>query len=203
MVVGHRESFGLLGPNGAGKTTALRMMQGQLEPSSGSVRICGVDPAEQPRNAALLAGICPQHDTLWGPLSAREHLLCYARIKGLMKGGEDETDDLATAVEAALVAVQLAGAVADAPCSTYSGGMRRRLSFALALVASPAVLYLDEPSTGLDPASRRMLWQAVQSARARCAIVLTTHSMEEAERLSDRVGMFVGGRLRCVGSPQR
>ncbi|GAX76897.1 hypothetical protein CEUSTIGMA_g4343.t1 [Chlamydomonas eustigma] len=108
---------------------------------------------------------------------------------------------LGDSVEECLEAVGLHGDVAHHPCGTYSGGMRRRLSVAMCMVGRPSIIYLDEPSTGLDPASKRQLWKAIDSARARCAIVMTTHYMEEAEKLCDRLGIFVSGRLRCIGSP--
>ncbi|KAG2422265.1 hypothetical protein HYH02_015468, partial [Chlamydomonas schloesseri] len=198
LAVGRREALGLLGPNGAGKTTTLRIMQGMLEPSGGSVHVCGLDLAAAPEAVARRVGICPQHDVLWPSLTGREHVRLFGRIKGLRGGG------LEAAVSSALAEAGLGGAdVADRAAGGYSGGMQRRLSVVCALVGSPSVLYLDEPSTGLDPASRRLLWQAVLRARARCAVVLTTHSMEEAEALCDRLGVVVGGRVRALGSPQQ
>ncbi|EFJ47434.1 hypothetical protein VOLCADRAFT_43681, partial [Volvox carteri f. nagariensis] len=195
LSVGPRETLGLLGPNGAGKTTTLRIMQGERA-GSGSVLVCGVDLAAEPSRAAQLVGICPQHDVLWPSLTGMEHVRLFGRIKGLR----------GSALEAAVAGgLDEAGLrdVADRPAGCYSGGMQRRLSVVCALVGSPRVLYLDEPSTGLDPASRRLLWKAVLAAKRRCAIVLTTHSMEEAEALCDRLGLVVGGCLRCIGSPQQ
>ncbi|MEW5307614.1 MAG: hypothetical protein WDW36_009993 [Sanguina aurantia] len=193
LSVGRNESLGLLGPNGAGKTTTLRMIQGMMEPTAGQVLVCGMDMATHSSKISDLMGICPQHDVLWGGLTAREHLKLYGRLKGLHGSALD------TAVHEGLAGVALLD-VADKPCSTYSGGMRRRLSLAMAVVGRPALLLLDEPSTGLDPVSRKLLWKVVQEAGRHSAMVMTTHSMEEAEVLCGRVGIFVSGKLHCIGT---
>lgn len=191
------ECFGLLGPNGAGKTSTIRMMEGFMVPSSGTAIIEGLSIRDDMDSIHSLMGACPQHDLLWEGLTGREHLLFYGRLKNIdEKGGE-----LKKAVEESLRAVNLHG-VGDNPVSSYSGGMKRRLSVAIAFIGDPAVVYLDEPSTGLDPASRRLLWEVIKKSRKNRAIILTTHSMEEAESLCDRLGIFVNGRLRCVGDPK-
>jgi len=191
------ECFGLLGPNGAGKTSTIRMMEGFVVPSSGTAIIEGLSIRDDIDSIHSLMGACPQHDLLWEGLTGREHLLFYGRLKNISeKGGE-----LKKAVEESLRAVNLHG-VGDNPVSSYSGGMKRRLSVAIAFIGDPAVVYLDEPSTGLDPASRRLLWEVIKKSRKNRAIILTTHSMEEAESLCDRLGIFVNGRLRCVGDPK-
>lgn len=189
------ECFGLLGPNGAGKTTTLRMMEGFLDPSSGFAVIEGYSIGADMDSIYSMMGACPQHDLLWQGLSGREHLLFYGRIKNL------SGITLHRAVDDGLRSVNLFS-VGDDLVSTYSGGMKRRLSVAIALMGDPLVVYLDEPSTGLDPSSRRLLWDVIKKARLDKAVVLTTHSMEEAEALCDRLGIFVGGRLRCVGNPK-
>lgn len=195
LSVQHCECFGLLGPNGAGKTTTLRIMEGFIDPSSGSVIIEGLSIPEDIDQVYSLTGACPQHDLLWDTLTGREHLLFYGRIKNL--GGLN----LIKSVDSTLRSVNLFD-VQNNLVSTYSGGMKRRLSVAIALIGDPLVVYLDEPTTGLDPSSRRLLWEVIRQAREDKALVLTTHSMEEAEALCDRLGIFVNGRLECIGNPK-
>ncbi|KAI8472690.1 MAG: P-loop containing nucleoside triphosphate hydrolase protein [Monoraphidium minutum] len=191
------ECFGLLGPNGAGKSTSINMMVGLLEPTHGSALIGGYDIRSDLGAIYSLMGVCPQHDLLWETLTGREHLLFYGRLKGLTGPSLQE------AVESGLRAVNLwNGGVADKQAAQYSGGMKRRLSVAISFMGNPLVVYLDEPSTGLDPASRRNLWDVVKANKAGRGMVLTTHSMEEAEMLCDRLGIFVDGRLVCIGNPK-
>lgn len=173
------------------------MMVGLLEPTEGTAVIGGHDIRVGMDAIYNMMGVCPQHDLLWETLTGREHLLFYGRLKGL------EGAALFRAVEQGLRSVNLwNGGVADKAAKQYSGGMKRRLSVAISLVGDPLVVYLDEPSTGLDPASRRNLWDVVRASKKGRAIVLTTHSMEEAETLCDRLGIFVDGRLVCVGNPK-
>ncbi|ESQ45797.1 hypothetical protein EUTSA_v10011038mg [Eutrema salsugineum] len=191
------ESFGMLGPNGAGKTSFINTMTGLVKPTSGSAFVNGLSICTEMDRVYTSLGVCPQHDLLWETLTGREHLLFYGRLKNL-KGS-----DLNQAVEEALKSVNLFhGGVADKPAGKYSGGMKRRLSVAISLIGSPKVVYMDEPSTGLDPASRVNLWTAIKRAKRHTAIILTTHSMEEAEFLCDRLGIFVDGRLQCIGNPK-
>ncbi|XP_010503385.1 PREDICTED: ABC transporter A family member 6-like isoform X1 [Camelina sativa] len=191
------ECFGMLGPNGAGKTSFINMMTGLVKPTSGSAFVRGLDICKDMDKVYTSMGVCPQHDLLWETLTGREHLFFYGRLKNL-KG-----PDLNQAVEESLKSVNLFhGGVADTPAGKYSGGMKRRLSVAISLMGSPKVVYMDEPSTGLDPASRRSLWKAIKSAKQHTAIILTTHSMEEAEFLCDRLGIFVDGSLQCIGNPK-
>ncbi|GMH42708.1 hypothetical protein BSKO_10627 [Bryopsis sp. KO-2023] len=189
--------FGLLGPNGAGKTTTIRMMEGFLEPSEGSVLINGMDTKLDMPSIYSIMGVCPQHDLLWDDLTAREHLMFYGKLKNL------HGQELDISVNASLKSVNLlAEGVGDRRVQSYSGGMKRRLSVAISLIGDPLVVYLDEPSTGLDPSSRRLLWDVIRKAKKSKAVVLTTHSMEEAEALCDCSGIFVNGRLVCVGNPK-
>jgi len=195
--VSRGECFGLLGPNGAGKTTAINMLTGLLPPSGGTGIVEGLDIRQHMPSIYKLMGVCPQHDLLWEQLSGREHLRFYGRLKGLV--GRELED----AVDAALKSVNLFNAgVGDKLAGKYSGGMKRRLSVAISFIGSPRVVYLDEPSTGLDPASRRNLWDVVRASKEGRAIILTTHSMQEAEQLCDRLGIFVDGRLVCIGNPR-
>ncbi|KAK9805638.1 hypothetical protein WJX72_009637 [[Myrmecia] bisecta] len=197
MAVARGECFGLLGPNGAGKSTSISMLVGLLEPTSGTARIEGCDIRSDMPAIYNMMGVCPQHDLLWEQLTAREHLHFYGRLKNV-KGPQ-----LAAAVDASLRSVNLFnGGVGDKQVRQYSGGMKRRLSVAISLIGAPLVVYLDEPSTGLDPASRRNLWDVVKNAKKERGIILTTHSMEEAEVLCDRLGIFVDGQLVCVGNPR-
>lgn len=141
-------------------------------------------------------GVCPQFDMLWGELTGREHLRIFAGIKGLPRGQwRHVADDL-------LDHTKLTNA-ADRRSSGYSGGMKRRLSVAVALIGDPAIVYLDEPTTGMDPITRRYVWDIILAAKPGRAIVLTTHSMEEADVLSDNIAIIAKGRLRCFGSSLR
>ncbi|KAL1814731.1 hypothetical protein ACET3Z_017305 [Daucus carota] len=191
------ECFGMLGPNGAGKTSFINMMIGLINPTSGTAYIDGLDIRTNMDDIYSNMGVCPQHDLLWNTLTGREHLLFYGRLKNL-KGSA-----LSQAVEESLKSVNLFnGGVADKQAGKYSGGMKRRLSVAISLIGDPKVVYMDEPSTGLDPASRNNLWNVVKRAKQNRAIILTTHSMEEAEHLCDRLGIFVDGSLQCIGNPK-
>ncbi|CAI9112241.1 OLC1v1012660C1 [Oldenlandia corymbosa var. corymbosa] len=195
LAVAHGECFGLLGPNGAGKTSSISMLTGLTEPSSGTAFIGGLDLRTQMSAIYASMGVCPQHDLLWDTLTGREHLNFYGRLKNLTGA------NLSKAVNDSLAKVNLLRGDADKLVKKYSGGMKRRLSIAISLIGDPKVVYLDEPSTGLDPASRNLLWDAVSQAKQNRAIILTTHSMEEAEHLCDRIGIFVDGSLQCLGSP--
>ncbi|KAK9664019.1 hypothetical protein RND81_14G014400 [Saponaria officinalis] len=198
LAVPRGECFGMLGPNGAGKTSFISMMIGLTKPTSGIGLVEGLDICTQMNEIYTSMGVCPQHDLLWETLTGREHLLFYGRLKNL-KGPA-----LQQAVEDSLKSVNLYhGGVGDKFAGKYSGGMKRRLSVAISLIGDPKVVYMDEPSTGLDPASRNNLWNVVKQAKQGRAIILTTHSMEEAEVLCDRIGIFVDGGLQCIGNPKQ
>ncbi|GFR42619.1 hypothetical protein Agub_g3550 [Astrephomene gubernaculifera] len=197
LAIERGECFGLLGPNGAGKTTAINMLTGFLEPTAGDAAVEGLSVRTRMPEIYSLMGVCPQHDLLWEQLTGEEHLRFYGRLKGLSGPALEE------AVAAALRSVKLhLNDAGKRRVSGYSGGMKRRLSVAISFIGQPQVVYLDEPSTGLDPASRRALWDTVRKHKDGRAIILTTHSMEEAEVLCDRLGIFVGGRLVCIGNPR-
>lgn len=196
LAISKGECFGLLGPNGAGKSTSLNMLTGFLSPSGGSAMVEGYDITTDIEQVYHIMGVCPQDNLLWEDLSAREHLLFYARLKNL------QGEELQIAVEKGLQSVNLHGDVSNKKVKTFSGGMKRRLSVAISLIGSPAVVYLDEPSTGLDPASRQTLWRVVKEAKPNRGIILTTHSMAEASVLCDRLGIFVDGELVCIGAPK-
>ncbi|KAJ3047994.1 hypothetical protein HK097_010977, partial [Rhizophlyctis rosea] len=187
--------FGLLGPNGAGKTTLISILTGLYDASGGVAKLAGFDIGEERESVYRVIGICPQHDILWDDLTVEEHLLFYARLKGVPVAEEKE------AVQTSMATVSLDGPFASRLSKGLSGGEKRRLSIAIALVGSPSVVFLDEPTTGLDPEVRRLVWDIVGRAREGKTIILTTHSMEEAEVLCQRIGIMAKGTLRCLGAP--
>lgn len=196
----HRgECFGFLGINGAGKTSTLNMLTGAVLPSGGNAYLGGHDVVTEQWRVRRLLGYCPQHDALLDRLTVREHLELFGRIKGIPRGA------LRGYCDAMMRDLQLAEHV-DKLAMTLSGGNKRKLSLAISLMGAPPLVLLDEPSTGVDPAARRLMWNvisAVSTARRECCVMLTTHNMEEAEALCTRIGIMVGGRLRCIGSNQR
>ena len=189
--------FALLGPNGAGKTTTINLLTGVLPITSGDACVGGHSIRGGEMSAIRrLMGVCPQFDVLWGDMTAREHLLLFAALKGLPREQwERTTNEL-------LDRTKLTPA-ADRRSSGFSGGMKRRLSVGIALIGDPEVVYLDEPTTGMDPITRRYVWDIILEAKAGRAIVLTTHSMEEADVLADNITIIAKGRLRCFGSSLR
>ncbi|KAF8944017.1 hypothetical protein BGZ52_010972 [Haplosporangium bisporale] len=138
-------------------------------------------------------GVCPQHDILWGDLTVADHLLFYSRLRGIPPSLEQQ------AVTFALASVSLTK-FRDRPVKGLSGGEKRRVSISIALLGDNEVIFLDEPSTGLDPAVRRIIWDIIQRVKIDRTVVLTTHSMEEADILSDRIAIMTAGRLRCIGT---
>ncbi|KAL2912513.1 hypothetical protein HK105_208002 [Polyrhizophydium stewartii] len=186
--------FGLLGPNGAGKTTLISMLTGLYEASAGDATLAGFDIKTQTHDVYQNIGICPQFNILWEYHTVQEHLLFYARLKGI--SAEDE----ARAVHQAIVNVALQEQW-DVEVRNLSGGQMRRVSIAIALLGNPRVVFLDEPTTGLDPEVRRQIWNIVERTRSDKTIVLTTHSMEEAEALCQRIGIMAKGTLRCIADP--
>ncbi|XP_039005388.1 ABC transporter A family member 2-like isoform X2 [Hibiscus syriacus] len=190
--------FCLLGPNGAGKTTAINCLTGITPVTSGDTLIYGnsVRSSVGMSNIRKIIGVCPQFDILWNALSGQEHIELFANVKGL------PTSIIDSVVEKSLAEVRLTEA-AKVRAGSYSGGMRRRLSVAVALLGDPKMVILDEPTTGMDPISRRHVWDIIERAKRGRVIVLTTHSMEEADVLSDRIGIMVKGRLNCLGTSIR
>ncbi|KAL6603879.1 hypothetical protein ACP70R_044240 [Stipagrostis hirtigluma subsp. patula] len=197
LALPYGQCLGILGPNGAGKSSFIGMMIGLIKPTSGNAFVRGSSIQSDMENIYNSMGVCPQNDMLWETLTGREHLQFYGRLKSL------SGSSLNLAVEESLRSVNLLhGGVADKHVSKYSGGMKRRLSVAISLIGDAKVVYMDEPSTGLDPASRKSLWNAVKQAKQDRAIILTTHSMEEAEALCDRLCIMVDGSLQCIGTPK-
>ena len=190
------EVFGLLGPNGAGKTTALLMLSGLLAPDSGVVRIGGQEDPTRPQVRRNL-GFAPQSLAIYDDLTAEENLRFMGRLQGL-RGRE-----LRRGIERGLDIASLSARRRDR-AGTFSGGMRRRLNLACALIHRPKVVLLDEPTVGVDPQSRNHIFECIESSRAECeTIIYTTHYMEEAQRLCDRVAIVDHGKvmaLNTVGS---
>ncbi|XP_060037438.1 phospholipid-transporting ATPase ABCA7 isoform X2 [Erinaceus europaeus] len=190
------ECFGLLGVNGAGKTSTFRMVTGDLRPSAGDTLLAGHSVSREPAAARRHMGYCPQTDALFPLLSGRQHLQLFARLRGV------PGPSVAQMASRGLARMGLS-LLADRPAGTYSGGNKRKLATAVALVGDPAVVFLDEPTTGMDPSARRFLWASLRDlVQAGCAVVLTSHSMEECEALCTRLAVLASGRFRCLGSPQ-
>ncbi|MFJ8084402.1 ATP-binding cassette domain-containing protein [Streptomyces sp. NPDC096205] len=185
---------GVLGPNGAGKTTAVRLLTTLLRPDAGSARVAGHDLVREAAEVRARIGVTGQYASVDGDLTGRENLRLFARLHRV-RGPNAVADEL-------LERFGLAEA-ADRAASTYSGGMRRRLDLAASLVRRPEVLFLDEPTTGLDPASRGRIWEEVRELAAQgTTVLLTTQYLEEADRLADDIVLIERGRVAHTGSPE-
>jgi len=189
------EVFGFLGINGAGKTTTLSILSGEFPATSGAAKLAGLDMLTQRQAINQKMGYCPQFDAVLARLTGREHLEMFARIKGISE------EEIPAVVDDCINKMNLREHC-EREAGGYSGGNKRKLSVAMALVGNPQIVFLDEPSTGMDPEARRFMWDVIASTMAGRSVILTTHSMEEAEALSNRIGIMVGGRLRCIGSTQ-
>jgi lipooligosaccharide transport system ATP-binding protein len=190
------EAFGFLGPNGAGKSSTMRMIASVSPPTGGTLRILGMDPRTDGPKIRARLGVVPQLDTLDGELSVRENLVIYARYFGLSRkvanARADELLEFAQLTERANSVVE-----------PLSGGMKRRLTIARGLVNEPEILLLDEPTTGLDPQARHVLWDRLfRRKRTGVTLVITTHYMDEAEQLCDRLVVMDGGKIAAEGSPR-
>jgi len=188
--------LGFLGANGAGKTTTMSMLTGEHWPTGGSATIMGHSIMNQ-FECRKHIGYCPQFDAIFENLTAREHLNFYCSVKGMSDHKERQ------AAIASLIANMGLQKYADIPAGDYSGGNKRKLSTAIALVGDPPVVILDEPSSGMDPVSKRLMWKFISKTMANRSVILTTHSMEEAQALAHRIGIMVNGNLRCLGTTQR
>lgn len=191
------ECFSLLGPNGAGKTTTLGILTGEIRnPSAGKVSIFGHNMAhEKERISAFdLLGVCPQVDPLWDDICGNDHLMYYGRIKGVPE------KELKDTVHRLLQRLGLSPEDAKKATSRYSGGMKRKLSVAIALIGHSQMLFMDEPTAAVDAGAKRHLWKVINKRASDQTVVLTTHSMEEAEALSSRMAIQVKGSLRCLGT---
>jgi ABC-2 type transport system ATP-binding protein len=195
LTVAAGEIFGFLGPNGAGKTTTLRMLATLLTPDGGEAIIAGADLLANPREVRRRIGYVAQAGSTWDEVSAREELALQARMYGASKA------DAKQAADAAMDSFGLAS-FGDRWCKTYSGGQRRKVDIALGVIHRPRVLFLDEPTTGLDPQSRVNLWDEVNRLRDEgMTIFITTHYLEEADQLCDRVAIIDQGMIVAEGTP--
>lgn len=189
------EVFGLLGPNGAGKTTTLRMMTTLLKANQGSVKIFGHDTVKEGRLARSMFGLTGQYASVDEDISARENLMIFSRLNGLSRtASKQRTTELLqdfSLVESA-----------DKALKDFSGGMRRRLDLAVSLITRPALIFLDEPTTGLDPRTRTQMWETIRDLVAQgSTIVLTTQYLDEADQLADRIAVIDHGQLVKIGTP--
>lgn len=190
------ECYGMLGPNGAGKTTTLRLMLGLIEPDSGTLSLLGRPVPRQARAARVRVGVVPQVDNLDPDFTVAENLLVYGRYFGVPDA------EIKSRMPALLEFANLAHK-RDAKIPTLSGGMKRRLTLARALVNDPDIIFLDEPTTGLDPQARHLIWQRLRELTVRGkTLLLTTHFMEEAERLCHRLVILDHGRMVAEDTPR-
>lgn len=195
LTVEQGELFALLGVNGAGKTTAIKMLSCLTRPSAGEAWLEGKSILSQAAEVKQRIGVSPQETAVAPSLTAEENLLLMCGVHGFSKEKSRQT--------AAELAAQLGLApILHRRAGKLSGGWQRRLSIAMALVSQPEILFLDEPTLGLDVLARSDLWDTVRSLKGRITIVLTTHYLEEAEALSDRVGVMKDGRLLALGTPE-
>ncbi len=196
LTVSAGEIFGLLGPNGAGKTTTISICTTRAVPTSGSVRIAGIDVARHPARARVRMGVVPQYNTLDRSLTVFENLYFHCRYFGMSAAAARERS------QALLEQFQL-GERGKAFPNQLSGGLQQRVQIARAIAHHPAVLFLDEPSAGLDPQSRIAMWDAVKLLREEgITVVLTTHYMEEADTLCDRIAVMDRGKVLALDTPE-
>ena len=196
LAVHKGEMFGFLGPNGAGKTTTISMLCGLLEPTSGTAEIAGFDIRRQPQQAKSLMGVCPQDPAVYKFLTGMENLELFGNLHG-MDGQALKTR------AAALVDQADFREAAGRRVKGYSGGMMRQLNLLIALISDPDIVFLDEPTVGMDARARRRTWEFIGSLKdAGKTVILTTHYIEEAQALSDRVGIIDYGKLIGLGTPE-
>ena len=195
LQVARGEVFGLLGPNGAGKTTMISMMTALLVPSAGTITVDGLDLAKHTQEVKAKMGLVPQEMALYMTLSARQNLMFFGRIYGMKgKALRDRVDEV----------LEVIGLTekADAPLTSYSGGMKRRVNIGAGLLHKPQVLFLDEPTVGVDPQSRNAIFESVEALnRDGMTVIYTTHYMEEAQRLCHRVAIMDDGKLIALETP--
>ena len=196
MEVSRGELLTLLGHNGAGKTTLINVLVGNIPITKGYAIINGINITDKNiknKYKMQLIGLCPQHDILWDELTPYEHIELYASIRNY------EKSDIKKIVEIKMKEVNLENVTNDR-VSTFSGGMKRRISILLSTIGNPNVVFLDEPSTGLDPVNRRFIWKMIKEIKKKSSVIMTTHSMSEAEFLSDRICVIKKGTMQCIGT---
>lgn len=186
----NNQIFALLGHNGAGKTTTISMLTGMIEPTDGYISVFGETELQKIRETI---GVCPQHDTLYEDLTVQEHLELFAAFKGL------EEHELEDEVQKLINDVNLREKK-DEYSKNLSGGQKRRLSVAIAFAGRSKVIILDEPTSGMDTSARRYIWELLKTYKNDRIIILTTHFMDEADYLGDRIGIMGEGRMMCCGS---
>jgi ABC-2 type transport system ATP-binding protein len=195
LQVAEGEIFGFLGPNGAGKTTTLRMLATLIEPDGGEATIAGADLRTDPAEVRRRIGYVAQGGSTWDESTAREELVLHARMYGIGKA------DAHRRAARALDAFQLTE-YADRKCKTYSGGQRRRVEIALGIIHEPKIVFLDEPTTGLDPQSRAHMWDEIRRLRTEgMTVFITTHYLDEADALCDRIAIMDHGEVVAEGTP--
>lgn len=192
LTIPEGQLFALLGVNGAGKTTTIRMLSGLSVPTAGSCAICGHDCQREQARVKMLIGLSPQETSVAENLTVWENLLFMARVYGYGQKAPSRA-------QAMLERFSL-GQVRDERAKTLSGGWKRKLSISMALIGNPKVLFLDEPTLGLDVLARRELWRAIESLKGQVTMLLTTHYMEEAEHLADRIAVMLDGRVAACGT---
>ena len=198
MKVARGELFGLLGPNGAGKSTLTKMLSGMINPTSGTIKVGGYNIKDDPMKVKESLGVVPQDIVLYDYMNARENLAFFGRLYGL------SGSKLRNRIEELLKFTQLDEKAVKRHISTYSGGMKRRVNIAAALLHEPQVMLLDEPTAGLDPKNKLALWEIIQTLHKEGkTIVLTTHMMDEAEELCIRVAIMDRGKIIALGSPRQ
>jgi len=192
------ECFALLGVNGAGKTTTFKALTCENMPTGGEIFLNGIELTENFNNLRNLIGYCPQYDAIFEYMTVRENLEFYANIKGLKK------EEIQTTVSEMIIEMNLSE-YEDKMSGNLSGGNKRKLSVAIAIIGNPPIVLLDEPSTGVDPEARRFMWDVISNISTKnkfSSVILTTHSMEEAENLCRRIGIMVNGQFKCLGTSQ-
>lgn len=195
LEINEGELFGLLGVNGAGKTTTIRMLTGLSRPTSGEAEILGYDLKKELDRIKSLINVSTQETAVAGNLTVKENLLFIGRIYGLDK------DKLESSLKEVFEALEL-DEVKDQKAKTLSGGWQRRLSIAMALITSPKMIFLDEPTLGLDVLARRELWTVVRKLHGKITIILTTHYLDEAEALCDRIAIMAKGHILALGTSE-
>jgi ABC-2 type transport system ATP-binding protein len=197
LTVHEGEIFGFLGPTGAGKTTTLQMLTTLLEPDAGEAKIAGIDLRAKPEEVRRRVGYVAQGGGTWGEVSGREELVMQARMYGFSK------QEAQRRARGALETLDMSE-YADRKCKTYSGGQRRRIDIAMGVIHEPRVLFLDEPTAGLDPQSRARVWEKIRSLHADgMTVFLTTHYLDEADELCDRIAIIDEGKIVTGGTPEQ
>lgn len=194
------ECFALLGVSGAGKTSIFKCLTGEIYPTSGQLSINGFDITTSSgfQQARKLIGYCPQFDSIFEGLTVLEHLEIYASLKGI------EGNIRKKLIDKTITDMDLEG-YRHIRANNLSGGNKRKMSVAMAIIGNPPIIFLDEPSTGVDPQAKRFMWNIISkisTQRKKSAVIITTHSMDEAEALSTKLGIMVDGKFKCFGSSQ-